>query len=45
MLNAWYINLWHDVLSALQNGKLRWYAATLGLGVVCLAGILLGGNS
>jgi NADH-quinone oxidoreductase subunit L len=45
MLNAWYITLWHDALSALQNGKLRWYAAALGLGVVCLAGVLIGGNS
>jgi NADH-quinone oxidoreductase subunit L len=44
MLNALYISLWHDVLSALQNGKLRWYAAALGLGVVCFAGALLGGN-
>ncbi len=41
MLNAWYVSLWHDALSALQNGKLRWYAAALGLGIVCLVGILL----
>ncbi|MCJ8322118.1 MAG: hypothetical protein MJK12_20990 [Colwellia sp.] len=50
MLNAWYVSLWHDALSAMQNGKLRWYAAALGLGVICFVGVIafgdtrLGGN-
>lgn len=44
MLNAWYIKLWHDVLSASQNGQLRWYAAALGLGIVCLISLVVIGG-
>jgi len=45
MLNAWYVSLWHDVLSAMQNGKLRWYAAALGLGVICFVGVIALGDT
>lgn len=31
MLNAWYVVLYHDVLKSSQTGKLRWYAAAIGL--------------
>jgi len=31
MLNAWYVALCHDVLKSSQTGKLRWYAAAIGL--------------
>jgi NADH-quinone oxidoreductase subunit L len=31
MLNAWYVALLHDVLKSSQTGKLRWYAAAIGL--------------
>ncbi|WDE00617.1 NADH-quinone oxidoreductase subunit L [Thalassomonas actiniarum] len=40
MFNGWYVRLWHDALSASQNGSLRWYAAGIGLAVVCLAGVI-----
>ncbi|WDE03825.1 NADH-quinone oxidoreductase subunit L [Thalassomonas viridans] len=40
MLNGWYVRLWHDALSASQNGSLRWYAAGIGLAVVFLAGVI-----
>lgn len=36
MLNAWYISLWHDVLVSSQNGKLRWYAAAIGVATLLL---------
>ncbi|MEW6983364.1 NADH-quinone oxidoreductase subunit L [Colwelliaceae bacterium 6471] len=41
MLNAWYVRLWHDSLSASQNGQLRWYAAAIGIGFVGLVGVVL----
>lgn len=41
MLNVWYIKLWYDVLSANQNGTIRWYAAFIGLGVVLLSGVII----
>ena len=31
MLNAWYVALLHDVFKSSQTGKLRWYAAAIGL--------------
>lgn len=34
MLNAWYVALCHDVLSSSQSGKLRWYAAAIGVAVL-----------
>ncbi|WDE13370.1 NADH-quinone oxidoreductase subunit L [Thalassomonas haliotis] len=40
MLNGWYVRLWHDALSASQNGSLRWYAAGIGLAIVFLAGVI-----
>ena len=40
MLNGWYVRLWHDAMSASQNGSLRWYAAGIGLAIVCLAGVI-----
>ncbi len=40
MLSAWYTKLWYEVLSASQNGSLRWYAAVIGIGVVGLAGVV-----
>ncbi len=36
MLNAWYVSIWHDVLASSQNGKLRWYAAAIGLATLLL---------
>jgi len=36
MLNAWYIAMCYEILSISQNGKLRWYAAAIGLGVAVL---------
>ncbi len=36
MLNAWYVNVWHELLSISQNGKLRWYAGAIGLAVFFL---------
>ncbi len=41
MLNAWYVSLWHDVLKSSQNGKLRWYAAAIGLATLLLLLALL----
>ena len=41
MLSAGYTKLWHDVLSWMQTGSLRWYAASIGLGVVLLSGVIL----
>ena len=31
MLNAWYVTLCHDIFVSSQHGKLRWYAAAIGL--------------
>ncbi|MBL4822242.1 MAG: NADH-quinone oxidoreductase subunit L [Colwellia sp.] len=31
MLNTWYVGLCYDVLKSSQTGKLRWYAAAIGL--------------
>jgi NADH-quinone oxidoreductase subunit L len=39
MLNAWYVGLWYDVLSVIQNGSLRWYIAAFGLSIVALVGV------
>lgn len=36
MLNAWYISTCHDVFKSSQNGKLRWYAAAIGLATTLL---------
>jgi len=36
MLSAWYIGIWRDILSASQNGNIRWYAATLGFSLLGL---------
>jgi len=36
MLNAWYVAMCHDVLKSSQNGKLRWYAAAIGLATLLL---------
>lgn len=36
MLNAWYVDMCHDVLKSSQTGKLRWYAAAIGLVTVLL---------
>ncbi|TWX56275.1 NADH-quinone oxidoreductase subunit L [Colwellia hornerae] len=36
MLLAWYIGIWRDILSASQNGHLRWFAAAFGLSMVGL---------
>jgi len=41
MLNAWYVSLWHDVLTSSQNGKLRWYVAAIGLTTLLLLLTLL----
>lgn len=41
MLNAWYVSLWHDVLVSSQNGKIRWYAAAIGLATLLLLLVLL----
>lgn len=41
MSTAWYVTLWRDVLSASQNGLLRWYAAGFGLGLVVIVGVWL----
>jgi len=40
MLNAWYARLWYGALSATQNGQLRWYAAAIGVAVMCLVGVM-----
>ncbi len=36
MLCAWYVSICHDVFKCSQNGKLRWYAAAIGLAAVLL---------
>jgi len=36
MLAAWYVGIWRDILSASQNGRLRWFAGTFGLSLVGL---------
>jgi NADH-quinone oxidoreductase subunit L len=36
MLSAWYVGIWRDILSASQNGRLRWFAGTFGLSLVGL---------
>jgi NADH-quinone oxidoreductase subunit L len=36
MLSARYVGIWRDILSASQNGSLRWFAATFGLSMVGL---------
>lgn len=36
MLNAWYVGICHDVLKSSQTGKLRWYAAVIGLATLLL---------
>ena len=41
MLNAWYVKYCHDVLVLSQNGKLRWYAAVIGLAVLFLLGLII----
>jgi len=41
MSSRWYVDLWRDALVASQTGNLRWYAATLGLAVVFLLGVVL----
>ncbi len=40
MLNAWYISLCHDVFKSSQTGKLRWYAAAIGLATLLLLLVL-----
>ncbi len=40
MLNAWYVGLCHDVLKSSQTGKLRWYAAAIGLATFLLLLVL-----
>ncbi len=36
MLSAWYVGICHDVLKSSQTGKLRWYAAAVGLATLLL---------
>jgi len=36
MLSAWYVGICHDVLKSSQTGKLRWYAAAIGLATLLL---------
>ena len=36
MLNAWYVGICHDVFKSSQTGKLRWYAAAIGLATALL---------
>jgi len=36
MLSAWYVGMCHDVLKSSQTGKLRWYAAAIGLATLLL---------
>jgi NADH-quinone oxidoreductase subunit L len=40
MLTAWYVALCHDVLKCSQTGKLRWYAAAIGLATFLLLLVL-----
>jgi NADH-quinone oxidoreductase subunit L len=39
MSTAWYVGLWHDVMTVIQNGSLRWYLAAFGLGIMVLIGV------
>lgn len=41
MLNAWYVKLWFESLSAMQNGYLRWYAASIGLATLGIVGVVI----
>jgi NADH-quinone oxidoreductase subunit L len=41
MLNAWYVRLWNEALCASQTGGLRWYAVSIGIGLVCLIGVVI----
>jgi len=36
MLNAWYVDICHDVFKSSQTGKIRWYAAAIGLATALL---------
>jgi len=40
MLCAKYTQMWHEILSSSQNGQVRWYAASIGLGVIILVGVI-----
>ena len=39
MSTAWYVGLWHDVMTMIQNGSLRWYLAAFGLAIMTLIGV------
>ena len=39
MSTAWYVGLWHDVMTMIQNGSLRWYLAAFGLAIITLVGV------
>ncbi len=39
MSTAWYVGLWHDVMTMIQNGNLRWYLAAFGLAIMTLIGV------
>ena len=39
MSTAWYVGLWHDVMTMIQNGSLRWYLAAFGLAIMTLVGV------
>ena len=39
MSTAWYVGLWHDVMTMIQNGSLRWYLAAFGLAIIALVGV------
>ncbi len=39
MSTAWYVGLWHDVMTIIQNGSLRWYLAAFGLAIMALIGV------
>ena len=41
MLSAGYTKLCNDALVWLQTGSLRWYAASIGIGIVLLSGVIL----
>lgn len=41
MSSAWYIGLWHDVMTMIQNGSLRWYLAAFGLSILVLVGVTI----
>jgi NADH-quinone oxidoreductase subunit L len=40
MLSARFVNLIHGIVVIVQNGRIRWYAATLGLGVIGLISVV-----